>query len=154
MSKCEISPPPDRGRSGYEINAELVQIKKSLETTFEEIAQTETISRDPESLQGFVFVGNRKMLDFVSGEEIGSLEFPHRAKASESVAEGKGLEEGTVGREAKLSLTTRNAEKRQCYDKRDNVTVEMRDEQWRECGTKVQIDDSNGMESTTLAIVQ
>ena len=123
-------------------NAELVQLKKSLETTFEEIARTETISRDPESLQGFVFVENRKMLDFVSGEEIGSLEFPHRAKASESMAEGKGLEEGTVGREAKLSLTTRNAEKRRCYDKRDNVTVEIRDEQWRECVTEVQIDDS------------
>ena len=40
-------------------------------------------------------------------------------------------------------MTTRNANKKQCYNKRDNVTVEIRDEHGRECVTKVQIDDNN-----------
>ena len=55
------------------------------------------------------------------------------------MAEGKGLNEGTVGREAKFNLITRNAEKKQCYNNYDNVTVEIRDEQGRECATKVEI---------------
>ena len=62
------------------------------------------------------------------------------------VAEGEGLKEGTVGRRAQFNLITRNAEKRQWYDKRDSVTVEIKDEQGRECLAEVRIDDNkNGI---------
>ena len=124
------------------INAEVVQLKKSLGTILEEVKQTKHISRDPEGLPALAFVENHKILDIVNGEEIGFLENPNQAKASECLAEGKGIREGTVGRESQFNLTTRNDNKRQCYNKRDNVTVEMRDESGRECVTKVQIDDN------------
>ena len=123
-------------------NAEVIQLKKSLGTILEEVKQTKHISRDPEGLPALVFVENHKMLDIVNGEEIGFLEKLHQAKGSDCLAEGKGIIEGTVGREAQFNLTTRNDNKRQCYNKCNNVTVEMRDERGRECVTKVQIDDN------------
>ena len=123
-------------------NAEVIQLKKSLRTILEDIEQTKHISRDPEGLSALVFVENHKMLDIVNGEEIGFLENPNQAKGSDCLAEGKGIIEGTVGHEAQFNLTTRKFNKTQCYCKRDNVTVEMRNEQGRECVTKVQIDDN------------
>jgi len=125
------------------INAEIVQLKKSLETIFPEVDETEPIDGDPEGLQvRLTFVENQKLLNIVNSEEIGSLEIQHQTKASQCIAGGKGLEEGTVGGEAQFALTTRNAQGRQCYNKHDSVTVEIRDEQGRECATEVRINDS------------
>ena len=122
--------------------AEVIQLKKSLQTIFHRVDQTEPIVYDPSSLQTFVFVENKKMLDIVNGEEIGVLEEAFLTKASQSLAEGEGLKEGTVGRKAQFNLTTRNAERKQTYDERDCVTVEIRDDQGQECVTEVQIDDN------------
>ena len=124
------------------INAEVVQLKKSLATILEEVDQAKHISRDPEYLPTVAFVENQNIENIIKSEEIGFLEILFQTKASESIAEGKGVRKGTVEREAQFNLTTRNANKKQCYDKRDNVTVEMRDEHGRECVTKVQIDDN------------
>ena len=127
-------------------NAEIVQLKRSLETTFERVDQTEPIAHDTEDLPALVFVENQKMHGIVNGEEIGSLEVLYQTKASQSLAEGEGLKEGTVGRKAQFNLITRNGEGTQGYDQRDRVTVEIRDEQERECVTEVQIDDNkNGV---------
>ena len=124
-------------------NAEIVQLKKSLDTIFEGVDQPEPTDRDPEGLPArLVFVENQKMLDTVSTEEIGTLQMPQQTKASQSVAEGKGLEEGIVDREAQFILTTRNVEGRRCYNERDNVTVEIRNERGRECATEVRINDN------------
>ena len=122
--------------------AEVVQLKKSLQTIFHRVDQTEPIVYDPSSLQTFVFLENKKMLDMVNGEEIGVLEEPFRTKASESLAEGEGLKEGTVARKAQFNLTTRNAERKQRYNERDSVTVEIKDEQAQECVTEVRVDDN------------
>ena len=122
--------------------AEVIQLKKSLQTIFHRVDQTEPIVYDPSSLQTFVFVENKKMLDIVNGEEIGVLEEAFLTKASQSLAEGEGLKEGTVGRKAQFNLTTRNAERKQTYDERDCVTVEIRDDQGQECVTEVRIDDN------------
>ena len=122
--------------------AEVVQFKKSLQTIFDRMDQTEPIVYDPSSLQTFVFVENKKMLDMVNGEEIGVLEQPFRTKASESLAEGEGLKEGIVARKARFNLITRNAERKQGYNERDRVTVEIKDEQERECVTQVRVDDN------------
>ena len=124
------------------INAEVVQLKKSLAAILKEVEQAKHISSDPEYLPTVVFVENQKIEDVFKSEDIGFLKLLFPTKANESIAEGKGLREGTVGREAQFNLTTKNANKKQCYDKRDNVTVEMRDEQGRECVTKVQIGDN------------
>ena len=124
-------------------NAEIVQLKKSLDIIFEGVDQTEPTERDPEGLPArLVFVENQKMLDTISTKEIGTLQMPQQTKACQSVAEGKGLEEGIVNCEAHFVLTTTNAEGRQCFNERDHVTVEIRDEQGRECATEVRINDN------------
>ena len=117
-------------------------MKKSLDSIFDGIVQTDPAVRDTEELPALVFVENQKILDIVNGEEIGFLQNLHQGKASEAVAEGNGLNEGTVGREAQYNLITKNANKRQCYSKRDRITVEIRDEQGRECMTEVHIKDN------------
>ena len=90
------------------------------------------------------------MLDVVNGEELGFLEEGNRTKPSESLAEGEGLKEGTVARKAQFNLITRNEERKQCYDERDRVTIEIKDEQERECVTEVQIDNNeNGIYKVT-----
>ena len=98
--------------------------------------------RDLKGLPILVFVGNQKMLEMVNAEAIGTLKLLQQTEASQSVAEGKGLEEGTVGREAQFVFTTKNAEGRLCYNKHDNVMVEISDEQGRECATEVWINDN------------
>ena len=86
------------------------------------------------------------MFDVVTGEIIGFFEEHHRTNAKESLAEGEGLKEGTVARKAQFKLITRNAERKQGYDERDRVTVEIKDEQECECVTQVKIDDNkNGI---------
>ena len=122
--------------------AEVVQLKKTLQTIFQGVDETERIVHDRSSLQAFVFVENQRMLDVINGEEIGFLEEGNRTKAKESLAEGEGLKEGTVGRKAQFNLITRNAERKQGYDKQDRVTVEIKDEQEQECVTDVRIDDN------------
>ena len=124
-------------------NAEIVQLMKSLETIYEEVDQTEPTDRDPEGLPArLVFVENQKMLDTVSTEEIGTLQILEQTKASQSVAEGRGLEYVIVNCEAQFVLTIRNAEGRQCYNERDNVTVDITDERERERATEVRINDN------------
>ena len=80
------------------------------------------------------------MLKTVNTGELGTLQVLQQTEASQSVAEGKGIEEATVRAEAEFVLTTRSAEGRQCYNK--HVTLEIRDEQGRECGTEVQVNDN------------
>ena len=124
-------------------NAEIVQLKKSFDTIFEGVDQTEVTDRDSEGLPArLVFVENQKILDVVSTEEVGTLQMPQQTIANQSVAEGKGLEDVIVNCEAQFFLTTKNAEGRQCYNERDNVTVEIRNEQGRECAMEVRINDN------------
>ena len=124
-------------------NAEIVQLMKSLDTIYEEVDQTEPTDRDPEGLPArLVFVENQKMLGTMSTEEIGTLQILEQTKASQSVAEGRGLEYVIVNCEAQFVLTTRNAEGRQCYNERDNVTVDITDERERERATEVRINDN------------
>ena len=124
-------------------NIEVVGLNTSPETIFEGIhVQDEPVVHDPGSLPVFVFVQNQKLLDTVNSEEIGILEIRHQTKASQSIAEGKGLNETFAGHETQFTLTTKTAEGRQCYNKRDCVTVEIRDQRGRECGTEVRISDN------------
>ena len=122
-------------------NAEVVQLKKTLQTIFKEADQAEDIAQDPETHEALAFIKNQKLLDVVNGEEIGSIEKLHQTKSSESVAEGEGLKEGIVARKARFNLITRNAERKQWYDEHDRVTVELKDEQERECVTEVTVED-------------
>lgn len=126
-------------------DAEIIQLNKSLQTSFSRFSETETTSSDLEALPTRFFVENKKLLDTVNSEDIGFLEMPHQTKANQSIAEGEGLNEAVAGSEAQFTLTTRNSNARRCYDKRDLVTVEIRDERGLECVTEVRmIDAKNG----------
>ena len=131
--------------------AEVVQLKKSLQTIFQGLNQTEgPIVHDPSKLQTLVFVENRKMLDVVKGEDLGCLEEGNRTKPRESLAKGDGLKEGIVARKAQFNLITKSGERKQWYYERDRVTVEIKDEQERECVTQVKTDDNkNGIYKIT-----
>ena len=113
--------------------------------------QTERpIVHDPSKLQTLVFVENQKMLDVVKGEDLDFLEEGNRTKPSKFLAEGEGLKEGIVARKAQFNLISRNAKRKQCHDERDRVTIEIKDEQERECATEVQIDSKeNGIYKIT-----
>ena len=121
---------------------EVVQLKKTLQTIFQGVDETEPIVHDRNSLKAFVFVENQKMLDVVNGEKIGFLEEDNRTKATESLAKGEGLKEGTVGRKAQFNLITRNAVRKKVYNEEDRVTVEIKDEHEQECVTELRIDDN------------
>ena len=121
--------------------AEVLHLKKSLQTIFHGFNETEPIVHDPRSLKTFGFVKNQKMLDVVNGEELGFLEEGNRTKPSESLAEGEGLKEGTVARKAQFNLITRNEERKQWYDEQDRVTIEVKDEKGQECVTEVKVED-------------
>ena len=120
-------------------NAEIVQLKKSSDTIFEGVHQIEPTDCDPELVAHFVFVENYKLFNTVKTEQIGTLEKP--TQASQSVIEGKGLQGGIAHREAHFTLTTKDTDGRQYYNERDHVTVEIRDEQERECTSEIQIND-------------
>ena len=120
-------------------NAEVVQLKQTLQTIFERVDQAKVVAHDPETQEALMFIKNQKLLDVVNGEEIGSLKDLNRTKASESVAEGEGLKEGTVARKAQFNLITRNAERKQWYDEQDRVTIEVK--QGQECVAEVKVED-------------
>ena len=120
-------------------NAEIVQLKKSLDTIFEGVHQIESTDYDPKLVAHFVFVENYKLFNTVKTEQIGTLKKP--TKAGHCDIEGKGLEGGIALREAHFTLTTKDTDGRQCYNERDHVTVEIRDEQGRECTSEIQIND-------------
>ena len=122
-------------------NAEVVQLKKTLQTIFERVDQNKVVAHDPGTREALAFIKNQKLLDVVNAEEIGSLKGLNRTKASESVAEGEGLKDGTVARKAQFSLITRNAERKQWYDEQDRVTIEIKDEQGQQCVTEVKVED-------------
>ena len=150
MTKSELQQQVDVIKSSLEqaekllqlsTTADVVQLKKALQTIFQLVDHTEPIVHDQSCIQTFVFGENRKLFDIVNEEEIGSLEEAHTTKANESLAKGEGLKEGTVGRKAQFEVITRNAARKQCYDERDSVTVEIKDEQERECATELQVED-------------
>ena len=120
-------------------DAEVVQLKKPLQTILEGVGQP--VERDPESFFELVFVENNKILERINSGGIGVL-FRSATDASESVVEGKGRCEGTVGRQAEFNLTTRNAAAEQCYNKNDNVTVDLRDERGQESKTTFLVNDN------------
>ena len=126
----------------HSTDAEVVQLKKPLQSILERVVILEPFERDPESLFDLVFVENNKILETINDDGIGLLRFRSTTDSCESVAEGKGLCEGTVGREAQFNLTTRNAAAEQCYNKNDIVTVDLTGEGGQESKTTFLVNDN------------
>ena len=126
-------------------SAEIMQPNKLLSKIFQkEVAEEDSASRDNRNFLVFDFVKNETLLENVYAENIGTLK-PALSKTRPllSSANGKGINEAFVGLEAEFVLTTRNAEGEQCYDERDCVTVEIRNDQGHDCATKARVQDNN-----------
>ena len=122
-------------------NAEIVHFN----TVFQEdvTGEAELVDRDRKDLGHFVFFANKSLMAKANSEGVGSLkQIISQTKPRNSTAEGKGITDVTVGLEAQFVLTTRNAEDEQCYEQCDIVTVEIRNDDGRECATEAQVQDN------------
>ena len=127
-------------------SAEMVILDESLSSIFPERVDNEREEvncDDPDFFRQFIFIENEPLMDKINTEGIGSLKtFLSKTSGYQSSAEGKGNSEATVGLEAQFVLTTRNAEGEQCYDERDSVTVEIRNQQGHDCSAKARVQDN------------
>ena len=122
-------------------NAEIVRFN----TLFQEKVsnEAELVDCDRKDLGHFVFFANKSLTAKANSEGVGSLkQIISQTKSSNSKAEGKGITEVTVGLEARFVLRTRNAANEQCYEQCDIVTVEIRNDDGRECATEAQVQDN------------
>ena len=124
-------------------SAELIQWNKSLTNFFlDEVDQENPISRASESVPEFVYVENEKTLKSVVKEGIGFVKNASmKAVAPQSNAKGNGIRNATVRLKAQFVLTTRTADGRQCYNERNEVTLEISNQQRQDCMAEVQIED-------------
>ena len=124
-------------------SAEIMQTSEFLDKLFQEEGdQDDTADRDGGSFPfEFHSVKHQQVFDHVLTEEIDSLQFISKTSQEHSSAEGKGISEATVGLEAQIVVTTRNAQGEQCYEERDCVTVEITNRQGHDCATAAQVQD-------------
>jgi len=126
-------------------SVEIMQLDKSLITMVEEEVGdgVNEVDCDLEGFRRFIFVENDSLMAKSVTEGIGSFKtFINKTSAHQSSVQRKGTSEAIVGLEAQFVLITRNAEGEQCYDERDCVTVEIRNQQGEDCATKTRVRDN------------
>ena len=123
-------------------NAGIVRLNTIFQEGFDK--DEEQLDCDLGGLHHFIFKENESLMRKANSEGICSLETFLLSKtiAKQSCVEGKANTEATVGLEAKIALTTRNAQGEQCYEGRDFVTVEITNRQGLDCATKAQVQDN------------
>ena len=120
-------------------NAEIMQFNTVQdEAVCDGLRQVEDKLEDPGN---FVFIANKKLIDQVSSDGVGSF-FLSKTKSNNSGAVGKGITDVTVGLKAQFVLTTRSAENKRCYEQFTSVSMEMRNDQGHDCATGVQVQDN------------
>ena len=120
-------------------NAEIMQFNTVQEEAVGDgLRQVEDKLEDPGN---FVFTANKKLIDQVSSDGVGSF-FLSKTKSNNSGAVGKGITDVTVGLKAQFVLTTRSAENKRCYEQFTSVSMEMRNDQGHDCATGVQVQDN------------
>ena len=125
-------------------NAEITQLDKLLNTVLPEGVSDDgkQAAADPESLRQFRFKENKTLLESLNTDGIGTFQtFMANTCVHQSTVEGEGISEASVGLESNFLLTTRNAEGEQCYNERDCVTVEIKNQRDHDCPTEVQLKD-------------
>ena len=122
-------------------NAKIVRFN----TLFQEKVsnEAELVDCDRKDLGHFVFFANKSLTAKANSEGVGSLkQIISKTKSSNSKAEGEGIIDVTVGLEAQFVLRTRKTDNEQCYEQCDIVTVEIRNNDGRECATEAQVQDN------------
>ena len=105
--------------------------------------QVDTFDPDNITSPVFHFIKNEKLSDHVSVEQLGCFKcFLTNSIPQQSSTKGKGIREATVGLEAQIVVTTRNAQGEQCYEERVCVTLEIRNRQRHDYATKAQVQDN------------
>ena len=125
-------------------SAQIMQPNEFLDKIFQEEGDQDDTAdpRDGGGFTAFVFENNEQFFHHVNFEQIGCFKsFLTKTSPQQSSAEGKGIREATVGLEAPIVVTTRNAQGEQCCEERDCVTVEIRNCQDHDCVTKEQVQD-------------
>ena len=121
-------------------SVEIVQLHKSLNTTFQEEDQVDC---DLESFCRFIFAQNESLMAKTVTEGIGAFKtFVSKTSAHQSSVQGNGTSKAVVGLEAQFVLTIRNAEAEQYYDVCDCVTVEIRNHRGQDGAAKARIQDN------------
>ena len=126
-------------------SVQIMQPNEFVDKLFQEEGdQDDTADRDGGSFPAveFHFVKHQQFFDHVNTGEIGSVQFIRKTSHEQSTAEGKGIREATVGLEAQIVVTRRNAQGEQCYEERDCVTVEITNRQGHDCASKAQVQDN------------
>ncbi|XP_068738542.1 E3 ubiquitin-protein ligase TRIM71-like [Montipora capricornis] len=118
-------------------NSQIMQPHEFLDKIVQEKVEEDSGDCDIENV--FTFKRKEMLFDDLKAQQVG---FISRTSSKTSVAEGKGITEGTVGLEGEIVVTTRNARKEQCYQKHDRVTLEIRNREGRDSAIKSQIQDN------------
>ena len=120
-------------------NSQIMQPHEFLDKIVHGKAEEDSVDCDIGHVMAFDFKRNEKLFDDLKVQQIGLIS---KTSPKSSSAEGKGITEGTVGLEAEIVVTTRNARKEQCYQEHDRVTLEIRNREGRDSGIKSQIEDN------------
>ena len=123
------------------ISAEIIQSNKIREVTFQGQVESAYPPIGNQSIADFGFVRNQRLFDHVWTDRIGFVKVLPTSP-TESSASGKGISKPTIGLEANIMLTTRNAKGEQCYEKRDYVTVEIKNQDGHDCATETRVLDN------------
>ncbi|XP_068747061.1 E3 ubiquitin-protein ligase TRIM71-like [Montipora capricornis] len=119
-------------------NSQIMQPHEFLDKIVQEKVEEED-SADCDIEHVFTFKRNEKLFNDLKVQLIG---FISKTRSKTSSADGKGITEVTVGLEAEIVVTTRNARKEQCYQEHDRVTLEMRNREGCDSAIKFQIQDN------------
>lgn len=124
-------------------SVEVVDLKKSLDTIVNEVKkeiQAYCVSeRKPLKIN---FVKAQESLDIlIKAKGMGFLQLQSDTIADQSLAEGSGTKEATVGLRAEFTLKASNSSGDPYYNKRDQITVEAKDKDGQDIVTGVRIQD-------------
>ncbi|PFX11203.1 Tripartite motif-containing protein 2 [Stylophora pistillata] len=125
-------------------SAELAELDKAINTIIpkEVDDEREQLDCDLEGLRQLIFEENEALKAKTIHGGIGRV-FSSESKADQSTAKGKGLTEAIIGIQANFVLTTKNAKGQQCYEKRDRVTAEIKNQEGHDCATEVRVKDNH-----------
>ena len=122
-------------------NVQIMQPNEFLDQLFrEESDQEDTVDLDGENVIDFDFERNKELSNDIHAKRLGFLKIKTNAK--ESTVEGKGNSEGTVGLLAEIVVITRTIMGKQVYDRKNRVTMKIRNHEGHDCSTKPQIYDN------------
>ena len=121
-------------------STEIMQPNKFIEKIVQqELKQNDPVVSDNKSFLEFDFSKNQKLLDYLNAEKIGFLTM---TTPQQSSADGKGIRESTNGLESTFVLTTRSSKGEQCYEERDCIMVEIKNQQGHDCAREVRVQDN------------